>query len=191
MEIDVLTLKLLSGKLIVEPEKIKSTGLIIRVDEGEAKEDKAIVINIGPKVSAVTVGDIIQLSKYAGAEMRIKDKTYRVIHQMDISTVEDDSYKCGQRAIFDRVIIDAKPVVESSIILLDDLQEKPGRVEGMVLSCGGYDINGEKVDLEKGTRVGFPKNSGIPMAGSDGKDYYIMRYTDLILKFIEDEKRAR
>ena len=183
---EIEKLRLMKSRVLVKPVPVKARSIIISTSEDLPSDVEAEVINIAHNVDVCKVGDVIRTSKYAGTEYEFEGETYRFIYQTDVSLIYDANYEVGARAVLDRIIIDADKVTRetpSGIIIPDVALEK--RRTGIIVNLGGYDADGSEINLIPGDRVMYPSDGGIDFKGVDGKIYYIFRYDDLMLKFLD------
>ena len=93
-----LNIKPLGDRVLVEPVEEKETvkGGIVIPDSAKEKPQEAKVVALGTgkrdddgKLVAfeVKVGDIVLTSKYGGSDVKLNDKTYKILSTSDILAV--------------------------------------------------------------------------------------------------------
>ncbi len=90
----------LFDRVVIEPEQknnVSNSGLVLP-DIAKVRQEKGVVVAVadgtnfdGEKVEIkVKIGDKVFFNKYAGAEVKIENKTYIVMRQIDIIGVIND-----------------------------------------------------------------------------------------------------
>src|SRR5512135_3873649 len=88
------------------------------------------------------------------------------------------------RPLGDRVVVRAsarEEVTKSGIVLPDTAKEKPQEGKVVAVGPGGYDKNGNKVEmtLKVGDRVLYPKYSGNEFK-FEGEEYLVIDHNDIL-----------
>ncbi|MBE3549958.1 MAG: Heat shock protein 60 family co-chaperone GroES [Brockia lithotrophica] len=93
-------LKPLSDRVVVEPleREERTAGGIVLPDTAKEKPQEGRVVAVGPGryedgklvPMEVKVGDRVIFSKYAGTEVKVKDKEYLILREADILAIVED-----------------------------------------------------------------------------------------------------
>lgn len=84
-------MKLIKNKLCVEPVEatVKTSGGIYIPDLSQEAKAEGTVLAVGPDCDPrLEVGSTVVYAKYAGDEVKIEEKKYRVIRDLDVLLIK-------------------------------------------------------------------------------------------------------
>ena len=86
-------IKPLADRVLIEPKEAetKTASGIFIPDSSKEKPQQGTVIAVGPgkkdEPMEVKVGDVVLFGKYAGTEVAVEEKKYRIVKQSDILAI--------------------------------------------------------------------------------------------------------
>jgi len=81
----------LNHRILTTPvEEIKMSGDIFLPDSAVEKPKESLVVEVGPDVEHVKVGDRVLASQYGGLEISYGGTAYRIYEEVDILAVVTD-----------------------------------------------------------------------------------------------------
>ena len=88
-----MKLKPLFDRIIVERKNAeeKTSGGIILPDTAKEKPVEGVVLAIGKDVKDLSVGDKILFTKFGGTEVKLEDKVYLIMKEVDVLGVINES----------------------------------------------------------------------------------------------------
>jgi len=79
----------LAGRIVVkrlEPKRVTDKGLAIP-KEFQIQESKGVVVELGPDISDINIGDNIVYGRYSGTEIEVDGEKYLIMRKDDVIAV--------------------------------------------------------------------------------------------------------
>ena len=138
------------------------------------------------KDSALSVGDKVLYSKFAGTEVMVGVDDYVILKETDVIGVVPDSFRIkDMKPQGARLLVELEKAEDSTaggVLLTESAKEKPST--GKVVAVGpgqkGEDDEVEPVDVPVGATVLLTKYAGSEFDGDDGEKFIVVQESEVI-----------
>lgn len=168
----------------VDPEEKTTSGILLPTSAQKRPTQGDIVNNGGS--SAVSTGDRVVYSKYAGTEVEVQGAPHIILKQDDVIGILSSSADISAlKPLQDRILIEvveASDTTTGGLLLTDAGKEKPTIGKVIAVGPGRTDDDGKShaPAVTVGSTVLYQKYSGSEFEGANGTQYIVVRDADIL-----------
>jgi chaperonin GroES len=167
----------------VEPEQKTTSGILLPTS-AQKRPTQGDIVSASESVG-VTTGDRVVYSKYAGTEVELQGAPHIILKEDDVIGLLGEDDISALRPLQDRVlleVVEAADQTSGGLMLTEAAKEKPtiGKVVAVGPGRKGEDGSTTAPAVTVGSTVLYSKYSGSEFEGAGGKQYVVVRDSDIL-----------